>query len=706
MGKAQVFKWPRLAYIDFEFNRTTQEEVNLVSCVVHDSETKKTRKFWLHNDESSQNNLRKYLSSFQVIVGYACVAEARSFYSLNLDPLQFKWIDLFLEYRMLSNHNDNLNWGKQLVDGRVKHFAKPKPKWERTEEEAKAGFKPTHSLAEATYKLTGEIRNTKEKDECRDLILSNPKRFSPEDRNRILNYNADDVEFLPTIFQAIQEEYEELLKNVGQKVDWEEYLEDALWRGRYSAHTAIMESVGYPINYEATKNFSRQIPNILAECQADINEQFIRPSPENKVVARLQNISFEQMIPFKWHPKTATYSWNQKATRDWLTRNGYAKDWMRTDGGQLSLSLEAFEKKFQYKHDYPRGNFGAQMVRFLKLKQSLYGFADSKGGKRKSFWDAVGPDKRVRPYMNIYGAQSGRSQPAATGFMFLKPAWMRALVQPEKGKYLAGIDYGQQEFFLAALLSEDENMVNAYISGDPYLYMAKEAGTIPQEGTKKSHPRERDLMKSTTLGILYMMSKYGLSDKLTADSGEEYTEEQAQALIDTFEELFPVFTEWRKDIIANYEHTREPITILDGWKVWGDNDNPRSVGNVPVQGAGSACMRAAVDRAVADGCKVIFTLHDAIYIEAGEDQLDHILRLHKAMRDGFAEFFEGSKFEAQARKIKLDPKAWGPQFPEKGEIIVGDFLKVPVSKIHIDERALADYQKFSKYFSTPETDLL
>lgn len=695
------FKFPPLLFLDFEFNQITNENVNLVSCVTHDPATKKTTKFWLHKNEAGWAQLRKHLQNYKYICGYACVAESRSFISLNLNPLEWQWIDLFLEYRMLTNHNDRLNWGEQLVDGKVKKVYKPKPKWERSEEEKANGFKPTHSLAECTFKLTGEIRDTKEKTECRDLIISDPKKFSKEDQKRILDYNALDVEFLPTIWEAIKEEYASLVHE--DDLDWEEYFVDALWRGRYSAHTAIMESVGYPINYEATRNFSRQIPAIIAECQRDINEQL----PE--------------IMPFKWIPREARYSWNQIATKNWLRENGYDEDnWMKTDGGDLSLSLEAFEQHFQFKHDYPRGNFGAQMVRFLKLKQSLYGFSEpKKDAKKKSFWNNVGPDKRVRPYMNIYGAQSGRSQPAATGFMFLKPAWMRALVQPAEDHYLAGIDYGQQEFFLAALLSEDENMIAAYLSGDPYLYMGKAAGAIPEDGTKETHELIRDKFKSTTLGILFMMTKYGLSAKLTGDTGEPHTEEEAQELIDIFEDLFPVFTEWRKDKIYEYEQGNA-IRTLDGWIVWTDNDNPRSVGNAPIQGAGASIMRKAVDIAVLDGVKCVFTLHDAIYIEGKRGNEGDILKLHKAMREGFAYYFQGTKYEEIAKKIKLDPKAWGYYFPDPQEVVgkdgkkktvyhqitVGKDLKVPVSKIHIDKRALADYERFSKYFSAPETELL
>lgn len=719
---SQIYDW---LYIDYEFNCTNHEKVNLVSCVTYDRRNNVTTKFWLHNDPLAVKRLVKHLSRYEHIFGWACVAECRSFYSAGLDPLKFKWMDGFLEYRMLTNHNDKLNYGWQLVDGKKKFFNKPKPKWERTEEDNQTGFKPTHSLAEATFKLTGQIRDTKQKDKTRNLIISNPKRFTEKEKKQILDYNADDVKFLAKIHDSIVLEYQSL----NPKVDWPQYYEEAMWRGRYAAHTAIMESIGYPINYEATRNFSKRVNSIMAELQRDINAQFV-----DKFKAKFGTEKIEHYMPFKWNKSKSVFSQNQKLARIWIQT--FVKDsdrWMKTDKGALSLSLEAWTKFFDYKHDYPRGNFGAQMVRFLKLKQSLYGFSERKkekkktlltGGKKfkekKIFWDSVGPDKRVRPYMNIFGAQSSRSQPAATGFMFLKPAWMRALVQPAKGYFLAGVDYGQQEFFLSALLSEDRSMIQAYLSGDPYLYMAKKAGLIPENGTKESHPTERDLMKGTTLGISYMMTKYGLSAKLTADTGREVSEDEAQELIDLFEEIYPDFTAWRQDIVDNYANFQTPIVLWDGWTTWADNTNPRSVGNVGTQGAGAVIMRKAVDGAVARGVKVIFTLHDAIYIEGKVGQEHHIAILIQEMRKAFEYYFEGTAYGHLASKIKMDPKAWGSHWPDpevveiKGkkrevyhEIEVGKAkYKVPVSKIHIDSRAKADYEKFSVYFNTPDSDLL
>lgn len=679
----------RSVYLDFEFNQIVERKVNLVCAATYDPRDKEKprRKFWLHNSPSAQAALAKFLSQYDTIICFAAVAEARSFLSLGLEPLKFQWLDLFLEYRMMTNHNDDLQWGKQLVDGKVKYVKKPKPKWERTEEDAATGFKATHSLAEATYKLTGQIRDTKHKTEMRDLIISNPPGFTTRQRKDIMAYCLADVVFLPKIWERLKEEFGQLAPD--DKIP--RYISQALDRGRYSAHTAIMESTGYPINFSATQNFSRSIPHILMECQRDINDQF----PEIK--------------PFKWNKRPSKFSWNQVRTREWIEDNQDASRWMKTDGGQISLSLEAFEKFFPFKHTYPRGNFGAQMVRFLKLKQSLYGFSDT-GGKRKNFWDSVGSDRRVRPYMNIYGAQSGRSQPAATGFMFLKPAWMRALVQPAPGRFIAGIDYGQQEFFLSALESEDQNMIDAYLSGDPYLFGAQLAGAIPKGGKREDFKVERDLFKNTYLGILYGMTKYGLSIKLTNDTGRDYDEEDAQEQIDIFEESFPHYMQWKEELMDAYSEGCG-LELPCGWRMWSDNDNLRSVCNVPIQGFGASIMRKAVDLSVGRGCSVIFTLHDAIYIEGKVGDEWRIPVLRHSMKEAFQHYYKGTKFHKIAANIKLDPFAWSPNFKKDSTLFIPDAaaegpMEVPCSNLYVDERAADEYERFSKYFEELEIDLL
>ena len=51
---------------------------------------------------------------------------------------------------------------------------------------------------------------------------------------------------------------------------------------------------------------------------------------------------------------------------------------------------------------------------------------------------------------------------------------------------MAYVDWSQQEFGIAASLSGDAAMMDAYRSGDPYLAFGKQAGRIPPDGTKQS----------------------------------------------------------------------------------------------------------------------------------------------------------------------------------------------------------------------------
>ncbi len=684
----KIFDQKNYIALDFEFNRVTHPSLNLVSCVtleIKNGVAQAPKRWWLHNDKKQWKSLTKYLSGFSSVLAYAAVAEARCYLTLGLNPLDFSWVDLFLEYRMLTNHNDDLCYGQQLVDGKVKFVVKPKPKWERTEEDRGSGFKPTHSLAEATYKILGEIRDTEHKEAMRQLIISDPTSFTEEERESILDYNVEDVEMLPQLLSGMKGKFKSLVG--GNTFLLSSYIEEASWRGRYAAHTARMESYGYPIDFEKTKNFSNKVSAILDNCQRDINSMF------------------PDIRPFKWEKKTQRFRWDQKATKEWISKNHDVSKWVKTDTGGISLSLESFERFYHFKHDYPKGNFGAQMLRFLKLKQSLYGFVPSAGGKSKSFWDSVGPDKKVRPYMNIYGAQSSRSQPASTGFMFLKPAWMRALVMPPPGYFMAGIDYGSQEFFVSGIKSGDENMIDAYLSGDPYLAFIKLAGIVPANATKASHFAEREAGKSSVLGMSYLMTKYGLAIKLTQDTGRTWTEEEAQEQIDLFYEAFPDLKEYQDNLLEEYLDNGF-IKLSDGWYMWGDNDNHRSISNVPIQGEGACVMRRAVDLAYEKGIYVPFTLHDALYMIGKVGEEDKISDLRDAMLEAFM-WYMPEKYKSVAAKIRLEPFAWSPDYTGRGEeMALKDGWKVPISDLYIDGRAKAEYDRFSPYFLTTEEDQL
>jgi len=676
--------------IDFEYNQSSEPQLNLVCCALEYGQG--TKSIWLHNNQENKERLKKKLLQLNdegyIFLAYSVVAEGRSFMALGINPAKIKWIDLYLEYRCLTNHNHELQYGKQLIDGRKLITKPPKSKWQQTEEEKKKAnsSKPQHNLSACVYKLLGKVIDTGHKKDMRDLIISNPAEFTEREKKDILKYCESDIKYLRPLLDKVNQNYVKLIDRCDDKEENAQFKKalgsEMLNRADYAARTAIMEEKGYPINVEWTKNFSNSVYYIIKECQEDINSQF----PDNP--------------PFKWNRREFRYSWNQTLTKEWVKNSGLAEEWVLTDKGAFSLSLEAFTKHFQYRHDYPRGNFGAQIVRYLKLKQSLNGFLPKgPNSKTKSFWDAVGSDGRVRSFMGIYGAQSSRSQPSATSFLFLKSAWMRSLCEPPKGKYLGAYDYGSEEFLLSGLWAPDLKMIEAYESGDVYLFFAKLAGAVPTDGMRKDYEEVRDRFKSTTLGISYLMSKYGLAKKLTADTGVETSTEEAQTLINDFDAAFTEFSFAREDEYERYlveKRTKLPC----GWYMWGDNDNFRSVSNCPIQGLGASLMRRAVQLAQDRGLTVIFTLHDALYIEGdiGNEKED-MDTLAECMDEAFKYYFRNDEEVKDRANVRLDGYVWSREF-EVGEIITNNGNKLDVYDIYIDPRAKSEYKKFSKYFLT------
>lgn len=111
------------------------------------------------------------------------------------------------------------------------------------------------------------------------------------------------------------------------------------------------------------------------------------------------------------------------------------------------------------------------------------------------------------------------------------------MIKPHQDKALAYIDWSQQEFGIAASLSRDEKMMQAYQSGDPYLEFAKLARQVPQDATKKTHQKERSLFKATVLGVQYGMGANSLAQNTSLPL------EETKYLLDLHKRTFKTFWE-------------------------------------------------------------------------------------------------------------------------------------------------------------------
>src|SRR5262249_40605571 len=115
---------------------------------------------------------------------------------------------------------------------------------------------------------------------------------------------------------------------------------------------------------------------------------------------------------------------------------------------------------------------------------------------------AVGRDGRNRTILSAFRSRTGRNQPSNSKYIFGPSVWLRGLIKPPPGHGVAYIDWRQQEFGIAAALSGDAAMQAAYLSGDPYLAFAKQAG---------ADASRRELFKQCSLAVQYGMGAEGLA---------------------------------------------------------------------------------------------------------------------------------------------------------------------------------------------------
>ena len=130
---------------------------------------------------------------------------------------------------------------------------------------------------------------------------------------------------------------------------------------------------------------------------------------------------------------------------------------------------------------------------------------------------AVGADGRNRCLLSAFQARTGRNQPSNSRYIFGPSCWLRGLIKPERGRAVAYVDWSQQEFGIAAALSGDGAMMEAYSSGDPYLTFAKQAGAVPADATKQSHPHKRGQLKVVLPRSAYC---FGVESAEVAENGD------------------------------------------------------------------------------------------------------------------------------------------------------------------------------------------
>lgn len=447
-----------------------------------------------------------------------------------------------------------------------------------------------------------------EKEEMRALAMRGPP-YTAEEKTALLDYCQSDVD-------ALAQLYPKMIYHIDTP--------RALFRGEYMKVVANMESRGIPIDEELLKTFIKNWEQIRTNL--------------------IQSIS--QKYPV-FEGTTFKYSKFEK----WLIENTIP--WPRLPTGKLMLDDDSFKS----------------MAKSFPIVSPLHQAREILSKLRLNSLEVH--NGRNRCLLSPFRSTTGRNQPSNSKFIFGLSAWARGLICPTEGRAIAYIDWSQQEFGIAAKLSNDENMMAAYKSGDPYMAFAIQAGAAPEGATKKTHGNIRKLYKECILAVQYSMGEQSLAEKINSSISE------ARALLELHKKTYKTFWKW-SDSTLDFAKINKYFTTVYGWKIQIKADaNPRSVRNFPMQATGAEILRAALIMLDKEGIQVCAPIHDAILIEAPIDIIEEeVKRAQEIMKKTTSVILDGFELNSDVSIYKFPQRYMDERGSEIWELVTETVSKI------------------------------
>ena len=272
----------------------------------------------------------------------------------------------------------------------------------------------------------------------------------------------------------------------------------------------------------------------------------------------------------------------------------------------------------------------------LSLAESLISHVNPKTG-------------RIHAHYNQIGASTGR-------FSCLNPnmqsipryrqvrSWFGA---PPCFKLVIG-DYSQIELRVAAEITGDERMIEAYRNGEDLHRLT--ASLISGKPIDSATKQDRQAAKAVNFGLIYAMGSQGLCEYAKEAFGVTLSEEQAIHFRQKFFDAYAGITAWHRE--TREKQPNQTRTILGRRRLWNNPPKITELLNSPVQGTSADIVKKALSmlpsslegtRAMIVGC-----IHDEILLEAPIEAADEVaLILKETMEEAGRSFLKVIPVEAE-----------------------------------------------------------
>jgi DNA polymerase-1 len=205
-----------------------------------------------------------------------------------------------------------------------------------------------------------------------------------------------------------------------------------------------------------------------------------------------------------------------------------------------------------------------------------------------------------------------------------------------EGYKIISADYSQIELRLLAHLTNDKNLVQAFMDGDDiHRHTASVIFAIPEDEVDE---KQRRMAKVVNFGLIYGMSDYGLAQSL------DIPREEATQFIESYYHLYPGVAQWRDQAVAKAEEKgysetmfgrKRPLPEINAGNYNLREFSKRAAINTPVQGSAADVIKIAmidVERRLSLAAferGLLLSIHDELLFEIEDHRVEEAERIIK-----------------------------------------------------------------------------
>lgn len=276
----------------------------------------------------------------------------------------------------------------------------------------------------------------------------------------------------------------------------------------------------------------------------------------------------------------------------------------------------------------------------------------------RTFLAAIGPDGRIHPYWDPFGAATGRfacSDPPFQG-LSRNPDLRRCFLPPD-GLVFVRCDYSQADLRPLTAASQDPEMLAIFREGRDFH--RETAAKLMRKSVAEVTKEERAVSKAIVFGVVYGMGPASLADQALLNYGIVWTPAEAQDWMDRFFGIYTGLGAWRDSRWQEAATATECRTLSLKRRRFLPTDPAergyrfRCLLSMPAQGTVADAIKQAMVaiHAKLGGVGVIIAnLHDEVLLEVPQARARDVALMVKAeMELALGAMLPGVTVKAEAR---------------------------------------------------------